>query len=62
MIPAIPARCPVCGEISEIAVDPSGGAIQDYTEDCAVCCRPLRVRVTFDAWGDAEVSLTPENA
>jgi hypothetical protein len=26
----------------EIYVDPGGGAHQDYVEDCAVCCRPIR--------------------
>jgi cysteine-rich CPXCG protein len=61
VIPEIPVRCPVCGETSEISVDPSGGAAQDYVEDCPVCCRPWKVRVTLDEWGDPEVSVTPEN-
>lgn len=62
MSPAVPVRCPVCGEVSEISVDPSGGAVQDYTEDCPVCCRPWRVRVTFDEWGDPDVSVSSESA
>lgn len=32
--------CPYCGESSELVVDPGGGAIQEYVEDCEVCCRP----------------------
>lgn len=34
--------CPHCGEPLETFVDPGGGARQDYVEDCAVCCRPIR--------------------
>jgi hypothetical protein len=58
---SLPVRCPYCGEVSEISVDPSGGALQEYTEDCAVCCRPWRVRVTFDEWGDAQVTAATED-
>jgi hypothetical protein len=36
--------CPYCGENVEIYVEPDvrGGFVQD----CEVCCRPWRVRVT----------------
>jgi cysteine-rich CPXCG protein len=34
--------CPHCGEPLETFVDPGGGERQDYVEDCAVCCRPIR--------------------
>jgi hypothetical protein len=34
--------CPHCGEPLETYVDPGGGESQDYVEDCAVCCRPIR--------------------
>lgn len=57
----IPVRCPACGEVVEIAVDPTAGALQDYTEDCPVCCRPWSVRVRVDEWGDAQVEVRPEN-
>jgi hypothetical protein len=57
----VPVRCPSCGELSELGVDPSGGASQQYTEDCPVCCRPWKVRVTFDEWGDPDVEVSPEN-
>jgi len=50
--------CPYCGESSELFVDPGGGAIQEYVQDCEVCCQPWLVRVRFDAEGQASVSLT----
>lgn len=39
--------CPYCGESFETAVDASAGA-QRYTEDCAVCCRPIVFEVGVD--------------
>lgn len=57
----VPVRCPCCGEIQEITVDTTGGAHQDYTEDCPVCCRPWSVRVRIDEWGDPQVEVKPEN-
>ena len=50
--------CPYCGESSELLVDPGGGAIQEYVEDCEVCCRPWLVRVKLDGEGHASVSVT----
>jgi len=54
--------CPHCGEVNAIALDPGGGASQDYVEDCPVCCRPWRVRLAYDAAGGADVSLEPLDA
>lgn len=51
------AYCPYCGELNELAVDPGGGSPQLYVEDCHVCCRPWRVRVTFDREGRAVATL-----
>ena len=51
-------QCPHCGEVVEIELDPGGGAVQDYVEDCQVCCRPWRVRVFYGAHGIARVSVT----
>lgn len=48
--------CPYCGEPSEVAIDPGGGAAQEYVEDCAVCCQPWRVTVAYGADGSASVS------
>ncbi len=47
--------CPYCGEIVTIGVDPAGGAVQTYVEDCQVCCQPWQVHVTYDDHGAAQV-------
>jgi hypothetical protein len=57
-----PARCPYCGEMVEVRIDPSAGAFQEYVEDCPVCCRPWSVRIVFDEWGDATLDLRTEDA
>ncbi len=43
--------CPHCGEPLETYPDPGGGVDQDYVEDCAVCCRPLRLHARYDEEG-----------
>ena len=50
--------CPYCGEAVEIALDPGSGDDQEYVEDCEVCCQPWRVSVTYDARGEATVSIS----
>ena len=50
-------QCPYCGEIVIIALDPDGGPVSDYVEDCEVCCRPWHVRVEYDEEGQADVEL-----
>jgi hypothetical protein len=51
-------RCPFCGELDEIHVDAGGGDTQEYTEDCAVCCRPRIVHVEpGDGQGEVRVWL-----
>lgn len=47
--------CPYCGEPNEVALDPGGGAHQEYVEDCQVCCQPWRVSVTYHEDGSADV-------
>ena len=54
-------RCPYCGEINEIALDPGSGSRQEYVEDCQVCCRPWRVVVSYREDGNAEVSIEMED-
>ena len=53
--------CPYCGEINEIGLDPGGGRLQEYVEDCQVCCRPWRVVVTYLPDGTADVSVEAES-
>ena len=50
--------CPYCSEEVEITLDPGSGEIQDYIEDCEVCCKPWQVEVAYHTDGVAEVTLT----
>ena len=50
--------CPYCGEASELPVDLAGGTVQEYVEDCEVCCQPRLVRVHLDGEGYASASVT----
>ena len=54
--------CPYCGEPSEIAVDPGGGSLQNYVEDCPVCCRPWQVTVHFSFDGSVTVACEADDA
>jgi hypothetical protein len=45
--------CPYCGEEIDLAIDPGGGAVQQYVEDCEVCCQPMQVTVRWDEQGAA---------
>lgn len=51
-------QCPYCGELVIMALDPAGGRVSEYVEDCEVCCRPWQVRVEYYGDGHAEVALT----
>ena len=51
--------CPYCGETTQISLDYGSGAVQEYVEDCEVCCRPWRVQVRYDRSGAAEVTIEP---
>lgn len=48
--------CPHCAAPVVIALDPSGGANQEYVEDCEVCCRPWLVQVHY-AGGSVDVTV-----
>ncbi|WP_241566948.1 CPXCG motif-containing cysteine-rich protein [Hahella sp. KA22] len=43
--------CPYCGETQTVAVDCST-EIQDYYEDCRICCRPMSMHVTCSYEGE----------
>ncbi len=55
---AVLVSCPYCGESSELLVDLAGGAVQEYVQDCEVCCHPWLVRVRLDGEGYPSVSVT----
>jgi len=38
--------CAFCFQVNAIAVDPTGGAHQEYVEDCQICCRPNTLQIT----------------
>lgn len=47
--------CPYCGASFELVVDPGGGAVQEYVEDCEVCCHPIQLAVHWDDAGSVHV-------
>jgi len=54
--------CPYCGEPIESYVDPGGGEQQEYIEDCAVCCRPIRFNAVWsDDLNEYEVEAQTED-
>ncbi len=50
--------CPYCGEAVELLVDTTGGAYQEYVEDCEICCRPWTVRVAVSGSGHPDVMVS----
>ena len=50
--------CPYCSAPVEISLDPGSGSVQEYVEDCEVCCQPWTVSVRYGSAGDAEVTVT----
>ena len=48
--------CPYCGEENGVSLDPGSGEVQDYVEDCQVCCQPWRVAVHYHEDGSASVT------
>lgn len=51
MLEHVVIHCPYCGEGFETSVDCSAGS-QAYVEDCAVCCRPIEIRVRIGGNGE----------
>jgi hypothetical protein len=45
--------CPHCGEEVDTSPDPGGGLVQQYVEDCPVCCRPNMIYATYSPDEDA---------
>lgn len=54
----VEVSCPYCGEGMEFGVDPAGGELQEYVEDCQVCCQPWAVRVWVDRDGIPSVTVS----
>jgi hypothetical protein len=51
-----PIRCPYCGERVTVLIDRSV-AIQEYIEDCAVCCQPMTLVIAAGPGGDPQVQV-----
>lgn len=51
MLEAVTLHCPYCGESFRSSVDCSAGT-QAYIEDCAICCRPIEVRLRINEAGE----------
>jgi hypothetical protein len=47
--------CGECGEEIVIPVDLSQGELQEYVEDCPVCCCPNVIHVEVDSEGNPHV-------
>ncbi|HEX7623023.1 MAG TPA: CPXCG motif-containing cysteine-rich protein [Anaeromyxobacteraceae bacterium] len=50
-------QCPYCGEWVTIFVDPGGGSVQSYVEDCPVCCQPWTVHAVEEEPGGYAVAV-----
>ncbi|MCZ6525711.1 MAG: CPXCG motif-containing cysteine-rich protein [Gammaproteobacteria bacterium] len=52
--------CPYCGETIELLIDCSID-LQEYIEDCEVCCKPITVSVAVDEHDKLMVVPAREN-
>lgn len=53
--------CTYCLQVNEILVDASAGVMQEYVEDCQICCRPNKLHIRINAeTEEAEVEAEPE--
>jgi hypothetical protein len=51
--------CPWCGEVIELVVD-SSISVQEYIEDCSVCCQPINVYAVVDEAGEVDLRVTTD--
>jgi hypothetical protein len=57
----VEVTCPFCGEGGTVEVpEDEEGEEQEFVQDCAVCCRPWRVRIRVRR-GGAEVSISGDD-
>lgn len=52
--------CDSCGEEIVVPIDPSQGSMQEYVEDCPVCCCPNIISVEIEEDGEVRVWATRE--
>jgi hypothetical protein len=58
---SVSVDCPWCGETIELLIDLGGGNVQDYIEDCEVCCRPWNVSVELDSASGISATVEPSD-
>lgn len=49
--------CPYCGEENIADIDISAGNMQEFIQDCEVCCRPVEIILTFDKDGNVNFEV-----
>lgn len=52
--------CPYCAERVTLALDPGSGTLQQYAEECEVCCRSMLLTVRYGPDGAAGVEVDRE--
>lgn len=52
--------CDACGEEIVVPIDVTAGTVQEYVEDCPVCCRPNVIHVEIDDQLDVRIWAEPE--
>lgn len=53
-----PFSCPHCGVDLSVRIDASGGAKQEFIQDCEVCCRPIQIQVRLS--GDEVIEFSAD--
>lgn len=53
--------CQSCGEEVVIPIDLSAGHLQEYVEDCPVCCHPHNLQIAVDE-STGEITIMAELA
>ncbi len=48
-------QCPYCWEMIWMDVDPSGGDVQNFIEDCEVCCKPIQYIARLNDEGEYDI-------
>ena len=52
--------CDACGEVIVVPIDCSAGSLQQYVEDCPVCCHANVIYVDVDRDGNVQIRAEPE--
>ena len=53
--------CPHCGVNLSVRLDVTGGPKLGFTQDCETCCRPIKIRIEFEADDVVSFSAEPED-